>query len=85
MALKPHRGTWARAVVVATTDPASLPPKATWYPATKLPHPDAPHASTGPHPPADLAEIVRLYGLRPWIEQTSSHHRTAQALLTAHG
>nr|WP_311700418.1 hypothetical protein [Streptomyces sp. DSM 41699] len=22
-----------------------------------------------PHPPADLAEIVRLYGLRPWIEQ----------------
>ncbi|MEU9367156.1 hypothetical protein AB0D71_21050 [Streptomyces avermitilis] len=22
------------------------------------------------HPPADLAEIVRLYGLRPWIEQS---------------
>ncbi|QCX82688.1 hypothetical protein C9F11_46770 (plasmid) [Streptomyces sp. YIM 121038] len=57
-------------LVVATTDPATLPPKATWYLATNLPHPDAPHAATDPHPPADLAEIVRLYGLRPWIEQS---------------
>ncbi|MDX3696067.1 hypothetical protein PV726_38285, partial [Streptomyces europaeiscabiei] len=57
-------------LVVATTDPAALPEKATWYPATNLPHPDAPHATAGPHPPADLAEIVRLYGLRPWIEQS---------------
>ncbi|MEV4036295.1 transposase [Streptomyces umbrinus] len=29
-------------LVVATTDPARLPAKATWYPATNLPHPDAP-------------------------------------------
>ncbi|MFM9701089.1 hypothetical protein [Streptomyces europaeiscabiei] len=57
-------------LVVATTDPAALPEKATWYLATNLPHPDAPHATAGPHPPADLAEIVRLYGLRPWIEQS---------------
>ncbi|MFI1708282.1 IS701 family transposase [Streptomyces griseoruber] len=57
-------------LVVATTDPAALPEKATWYLATNLPHPDAPHAATSPHPPADLAEIVRLYGLRPWIEQS---------------
>ncbi|MBD3008209.1 MULTISPECIES: hypothetical protein [unclassified Streptomyces] len=28
------------------------------------------HAATGPHPPAGLAEIVRLYSLRPWIEQS---------------
>ncbi|MDX3583382.1 hypothetical protein PV740_16770 [Streptomyces europaeiscabiei] len=55
---------------MATTDPARLPPKATWYLATNLPHPDAPHAATGPHPPAALAEIIRLYGLRPWIEQS---------------
>jgi hypothetical protein len=33
-------------LVVATTDPATLPPKATWYLATNLPHPDAPHATT---------------------------------------
>ncbi|MET9793758.1 hypothetical protein ABZZ18_48005 [Streptomyces canus] len=55
---------------MATTDPARLPQKATWYLATNLPHPEAPHAMACPHPPADLAEIVRLYGLRPWIEQT---------------
>jgi hypothetical protein len=23
-----------------------------------------------PHPPADLAEIVRIYGIRHWIEQS---------------
>ncbi|WP_372408842.1 IS701 family transposase [Streptomyces luteireticuli] len=57
-------------LVAATTDPATLPPKATWYLSTNLPHPDAPHAAASTHPPADLAEIVRLYGLRPWIEQS---------------
>ncbi|MFQ6198650.1 hypothetical protein [Streptomyces sp. NPDC000405] len=57
-------------LVVATTDPGRLPENATWYLATNLPHPDAPHAATSPHPLAGLAEIVRLYGLRPWIEQS---------------
>ncbi|MDX3697645.1 hypothetical protein PV726_47220 [Streptomyces europaeiscabiei] len=57
-------------LVVATTHPAALPEKATWYLATNLPHLDAPHTAASPHPPADLAEIVRLYGLRPWIEQS---------------
>nr|WP_246562843.1 IS701 family transposase [Streptomyces roseirectus] len=56
-------------LVVATTDPATLPEKATWYLATNH-HPNAPHATASGHPPADLAEIVRLYGLRPWIEQS---------------
>ena len=55
--------------VVATTDPATLPPLTTWYLATNLPHPDAPHADGAPFAPADLAEIVRLYGLRNWVEQ----------------
>ncbi|MER5700053.1 hypothetical protein ACWDBO_53205 [Streptomyces mirabilis] len=55
---------------MATTDPARLLEKATWYLATNLPHPDAGHTATSPHPPADLAEVVRLYGLRPWIEQS---------------
>ncbi|MFJ3308214.1 hypothetical protein ACIPSA_35035 [Streptomyces sp. NPDC086549] len=31
-------------LIVATTDPARLPEKATWYLVTNLPHPDAPHA-----------------------------------------
>jgi hypothetical protein len=58
-----------RRVVVATTDPATLPPLTTWYLATNLPHPDAPRVDGAPFAPADLAEIVRLYGLRQWVEQ----------------
>ena len=56
-------------VVVATTDPATLPPLTTWYLATNLPRPGAPHADEAPFAPADLAELVRLYGLRNWVEQ----------------
>jgi hypothetical protein len=56
-------------VVVATTDPATLPPLTTWYLATNLPRPGAPHADEAPFAPADLAEVVRLYGLRNWVEQ----------------
>ena len=37
--------------------------------ATNLPGPAGPRASESPYQPADLAEIVRLYGLRHWIEQ----------------
>jgi hypothetical protein len=62
----PHRQT---RLVVATTDPATLPEKATWYLATDLPRPGSPRAADGPYPAADLAEIVRIYGLRNWIEQ----------------
>jgi SRSO17 transposase len=56
-------------VVVATTDPATLPPLTTWYLATNLPRPGGPHAHDAPFAPADLAEVVRLYGLRNWVEQ----------------
>jgi SRSO17 transposase len=56
-------------VVVATTDPATLPPPTTWYLATTLPRPGAPHVDAAPFAPAGLAEIVRLYGLRNWVEQ----------------
>ena len=47
-----------RRLVIATVDPATLPEAATWYLATTLP------LAT-----ADLAEVVRLYGLRNWVEQ----------------
>jgi len=57
-------------LVVASADPATLPDKATWYLVTNLPRPGSPRAADSPHPPADLAEVVRLYGLRPWIEQS---------------
>ncbi|WP_170047307.1 hypothetical protein [Couchioplanes caeruleus] len=57
--------------MVATTDPQTLPDKATWYLATDLPRPGGPHdIPERSHEPADLTEVVRLYGIRHWIEQS---------------
>jgi DDE superfamily endonuclease len=60
----------ARRLVVATADPAALPDKATWYLVTGLPRPGGPREKDGPWPAASLAEIVRIYGLRHWVEQS---------------
>ena len=64
----------ARRAVVATTDPKRLPEKATWYVVTNLPHPDsselAHEEESKQLEAADLSEIVRLYGLRMWVEQS---------------
>src|SRR6266705_1816463 len=57
-------------LVVATADPGTLPEKATWYLATNLPRPGGPRQDGSPHPPADLAEIVRIYGIRHWTGQS---------------
>ncbi|MFD5661799.1 hypothetical protein ACFWHX_31830 [Streptomyces hirsutus] len=57
-------------LVVATADPSTLPPKATWYLVTDLTRPGAPRPSDSPCSPADLAEVVRIYGLRHWVEQS---------------
>jgi SRSO17 transposase len=51
-------------LVVATTDPARLPGHSTWYLLTNLPRPTTRRAQQ-----ADLTDIVRLYGLRNWVEQ----------------
>jgi SRSO17 transposase len=59
-----------RRLVVATTDPATLPDLTTWYLTTNLPRPSSPQAEQVPFPPADLAEVVRIYGLRNWVEQS---------------
>ena len=56
--------------VVLTTDPKGLPDKATWYLTTNLPHPDSEQAAQSELEAADLAEVVRLYGLRMWVEQS---------------
>ena len=56
-------------LVVATKDPATLPEKATWYLATNLARPGGPREAESEHPPADLEEITRIYGVRHWIEQ----------------
>ncbi len=58
----------ARRLVVATADPGTLPDKLTWYLVTNLPRPGGPREAGSPHPAAGLAEIVRLYAIRNWIE-----------------
>jgi hypothetical protein len=52
-------------LVVATTDPGSLPGHSSWYLLTNLPRPSSRRAQQ-----ANLAEVVRLYGLRNWVEQS---------------
>jgi hypothetical protein len=59
-----------RRAVVTTTDPEKLPEKKTWYLTSNLPHPSSKRATESELAPADLAEIVRLYGLRMWVEQS---------------
>jgi hypothetical protein len=56
--------------IIATTDPATLPDLTTWYLVTNLPAPDADSAPPSSLPPADLAEVIRLYGVRNWVEQS---------------
>jgi hypothetical protein len=60
----------ARRLVAATADPAALPDKATWYLVTNLARPGGPREEDSPWPAASLAEIVRIYGLRHWVEQS---------------
>ena len=57
-------------LVIVTTDPQELPEKTTWYLVTNLPVPGSPRALEGALASADLAEVVRLYGLRVWVEQS---------------
>ena len=60
----------ARRLVVAAADPGTLPDKATWYLVTNLPRPGGPREADSDHPAADLAEIVRIYGIRNSVEQS---------------
>lgn len=58
-------------LVAATTDPKTLPDSSTWYLVTNLPAPQSRRAGEEPSlEEADLAEVVRLYGLRQWVEQS---------------
>ena len=51
-------------LVIASTDPGRLPGHSTWYLLTNLPRPATRRAQQ-----AELTEVVRLYGLRNWVEQ----------------
>ena len=56
--------------VIATTDPVTLPDLTTWYLVTNLPAPGSPAAQQSSLVAASLEEVIRLYGLRMWIEQS---------------
>jgi DDE superfamily endonuclease len=56
--------------LVATTDPGRLPAASSWYLETNLPAPGSKQAKKSPLRAASIAEVVRLYGLRGWIEQS---------------
>jgi SRSO17 transposase len=60
-----------RRALVVTTDPERLPRLGSWYLVTNLPAPDTQRAKENDAlAPASVAEVVRLYGLRMWVEQS---------------
>jgi SRSO17 transposase len=69
-------------LVVASTDPSTLPSLTSWYLATNLPAPGSERAQHSDLEEADLAEVVRLYALRNWIEQ--SYKQVKNSLGWAH-
>jgi SRSO17 transposase len=71
-----------RRLIVATTDPAELPERTTWYLLTNLPAPGSLRASGSGLEAAEVAEVVRLYSLRSWIEQ--SYKQVKNSLGWAH-
>ena len=71
-----------RRLVVATTDPLELPELTTWYLLTNLPAPGSSRAAESVIETAEVAEVVRLYSLRSWIEQ--SYKQVKNSLGWAH-
>jgi hypothetical protein len=67
----PHK---AHRAFVITTDPEKLPRLGTWYLSTNLPAPgQSPQRADEESEllaPASVAEVVSLYGLRMWVEQS---------------
>lgn len=56
--------------IVASTDPLTLPDASTWYLVTNLPAPSESPERQASFAPASLEEVLRLYGLRMWVEQS---------------
>ena len=57
-------------VIVATTDPDILPDLTTFYLITNLPAPGSQRAQERELAVATVEEVLRLYGLRMWVEQS---------------
>ncbi len=68
----------AQRALVVTPDPKELPDLATWYLTTNLPAPGSEREIESDLASASVAEVVRLYGLRMWVEQ--SHKQVKHVL-----
>ncbi len=68
--IRPYGPEQQERVVIATTDPATLPDLTTFYLVTNLPTPGSQRAQDSELTAASLEEVVRLYGLRMWVEQS---------------
>jgi SRSO17 transposase len=70
----PYSPEKAQRAFVVTTNPERLPRLSTWYLTTNLPAPSdrskRANQQSGPLAAASVAEVVRLYGLRMWVEQS---------------
>ncbi len=68
----PYSPEKARRAFVITADPEKLPRLGTWYLTTNLPAPGPGREEEGQAllAGASVAEVVRLYGLRMWVEQS---------------
>jgi hypothetical protein len=70
----PYSPAKAHRALLATTDPERLPRLSTWYLTTNLPAPsdrcEQETHSSDLLAPASVAEVVRLFGLRMWVEQS---------------
>jgi DDE superfamily endonuclease len=60
----------AQRALVASTDPLTVPDATTWYLVTNLPAPSQNPQREASVAPASLEEVLRLYGLRLWVEQS---------------
>lgn len=79
----PFEAGWQRRLVVATTDPATLPDLTTFYLLTNLESPEGEReAGDRELGRADLADVSRRYALRSWIEQ--SYKQVKNSLGWAH-
>jgi hypothetical protein len=63
--------------IVATTDPENLPDLSTWYLVTNLPVPTPRTLAEALFPPANVQEVIQLYGLRIWVERSYKHVKHA--------
>lgn len=83
--IRPYGPDKQERVIVATTDPATLPELTPFYLITNLPAPRSQRAQDSECAAASVEEVVRLYGLRMWVEQNYKQVKHASSLVRVPG